>query len=81
MEADNNFNLREAAVVDVDAYVVRKEIAEDRRYVILNFRRANSRHILRVRMTDKEAVAMAAQLYANSDRTEKERPVYAPDPR
>lgn len=72
MEAETNFNKRAARRIDADAHVKRSLIALNKKPVTLFLRAANSRQRLIVTMTDKEALALAAELYAASDQHEKE---------
>lgn len=72
MEAETNFNKRAAKRIPADAYVKRSLIALNKKPVTLFLRAANSRHRLIVTMTDKEALALAAELYGASDGHAKE---------
>ena len=66
MEAQANFNKRTARLLDVDALTSRNAIGQGRP-ILLTFRSANSRSRLTVAMTEREAMALAAELYAMTD--------------
>ena len=72
MEAQSNFNKRTARLIDCDAMAMRNRLDRTGRPVVLWLRAANSRSRLTVAMTEKEALELAAQLYAMSDRPEKQ---------
>lgn len=67
MQAQANFNKRKARSIDVDANVTRRPLPSEPRPVVLSLRSANSRSRLVVEMTEREAMILAAELYAQSD--------------
>lgn len=72
MEAQSNFNKRTARTIDVDASVMRARLSPNSRPIVLWLRAGNSRSRLVVTMTEREAKALAAELYAASDGPAKE---------